>query len=176
MEKQAPHISRAIDSWLVCDQEERNAPHHYRQVHARYKSLKLIGSWCLTSVQRQRWPNIRHQVTANNHGEVLVSLCFKPSQPQRITSGLTETFIKRHMVERTNKARDRTGRTEWENGELSGEFMEWNKVERAIKTKIDTRTIIRSRQAQLVYTTDINRNISTTWRWARGDYVLKPQK
>ena len=28
----------------------------------------------------------------------------KPSQPQRIISGLRETFIKRYIVERTNKA------------------------------------------------------------------------
>ena len=34
----------------------------------------------------------------------LVSWCFKPSQPQRIISGLRETFIKRYIVERTNKA------------------------------------------------------------------------
>ena len=36
--------------------------------------------------------------------EELISWCFKPSQPQRITSGLMETFIKRYIVERTNKA------------------------------------------------------------------------
>ena len=34
----------------------------------------------------------------------LVSWCFKPSQPQRITSWLTEAFIKRYLVERTNQA------------------------------------------------------------------------
>ena len=34
----------------------------------------------------------------------LVSWRLKPSQPQRITSGLRETFIKRYIVERTNKA------------------------------------------------------------------------
>ena len=34
----------------------------------------------------------------------LVSWCFNPSQPQRIISGLKETFIKRYIVERTNKA------------------------------------------------------------------------
>ena len=33
-----------------------------------------------------------------------VSWCFKPSQPQRIISGLKETFTKRYIVERTNKA------------------------------------------------------------------------
>ena len=33
----------------------------------------------------------------------LVSWCFKPSQPQRIISGLRDTFKKRYIVERTNK-------------------------------------------------------------------------
>ena len=35
---------------------------------------------------------------------MLVNWSFKPSQPQRITSGLRETFIKRCIVERTSKA------------------------------------------------------------------------
>ena len=35
---------------------------------------------------------------------VVVSWCFKPSQPQRIISGLKETLIKRYIVERTSKA------------------------------------------------------------------------
>ena len=30
---------------------------------------------------------------------IIVSWCFKPSQPQRILSGLRETFIKRYIVE-----------------------------------------------------------------------------
>ena len=34
----------------------------------------------------------------------LASWCFEPSQPLGIISGLKETFIKRYMVERTNKA------------------------------------------------------------------------
>ena len=32
-----------------------------------------------------------------------VSRYFKPSQPQKTTSGLRETFMKRYIVERTNK-------------------------------------------------------------------------
>ena len=68
-----------------------------------------------------------------------VSKCFKPSQPQRITSGLRETFTTRHTVERTNKAEIRP-EDQSEKAELSGEFTERNTVERAIKTKIDTRT------------------------------------
>ena len=35
---------------------------------------------------------------------LLVSGCFKPSQPQMVTSGLRETFIKRYKVEKINKA------------------------------------------------------------------------
>ena len=34
----------------------------------------------------------------------LVSWRFKPSQPQRIISGLEETFMKRYIVERTKRA------------------------------------------------------------------------
>ena len=36
-----------------------------------------------------------------------VNWCFEPSQPQRIISGLWETFIKRHIVERTNQTKIR---------------------------------------------------------------------
>ena len=51
----------------------------------------------------------------------LVSWCFKPSQPQRIISGLRETFIKRYIVEWTNMAdmrpEEQSEKTEscWEN-------------------------------------------------------------
>ena len=41
-----------------------------------------------------------------------------------IRSGLRETFIKRHIVDRTNKAEISPEEQEWESGELSGEFME----------------------------------------------------
>ena len=33
----------------------------------------------------------------------VVSWCFKPSQPQRIMSGLRETFKKRYLVEKTSR-------------------------------------------------------------------------
>ena len=38
---------------------------------------------------------------------MLVSRCLKHSQPQRIISRLKKTFIKRNIVERTNKAKIR---------------------------------------------------------------------
>ena len=49
--------------------------------------------------------------------------CFDPSQPLRIISGLKQTFIKRYIVERTNKAEIQP-EDEWEKGELSGDFLE----------------------------------------------------
>ena len=61
---------------------------------------------------------------------------------------------------------DKTRRTERENGELSGEFMEWNKVERAIKTETDTRTMWKGLGKLAWLMSDINRNIPNTWRWA----------
>ena len=38
---------------------------------------------------------------------ILVNWCFEPSQPLGIISGLKETFIKRHIVKRTNEAETR---------------------------------------------------------------------
>ena len=35
--------------------------------------------------------------------EELISWCFKPSEPQRIMSGLRESFIKRYIVEKISK-------------------------------------------------------------------------
>ena len=54
----------------------------------------------------------------------LVNWCFELCQPPGIISGLRETFIKRHVVERTNKAEIRLEEQSEKNGELSGEFME----------------------------------------------------
>ena len=53
--------------------------------------------------------------------------------------------------------------------------MEWNTVERVIKTQeIDKRTEKkRSGQARLVYIKNVNRNGPTTWRWARGDHKTR---
>ena len=58
---------------------------------------------------------------------LLVSRCFKPSQPQRIISGLKETFIKGYIVERTNKAEIRLK----EQSEKAGSCWEilWNEIQ-----------------------------------------------
>ena len=44
------------------------------------------------------------ETSINSDVHKLFTWCFKPSQLLGITSGLKETFIKRHIVERTNKA------------------------------------------------------------------------
>ena len=44
-------------------------------------------------------------MTVDRFQGLLVIWCFEPSQPLGIISGLKETFIKRYVVERTNKVR-----------------------------------------------------------------------
>ena len=41
--------------------------------------------------------------------EKLGNWCFKPSEPQRIISGLRDTFTKRYIVERTSTVEIRPG-------------------------------------------------------------------
>ena len=54
-------------------------------------------------------------------------MCFKPSQPQRIISGLKETFIKRYIVKRTNKAKLRP-EEQSEKAESCREIL-WNEIQ-----------------------------------------------
>ena len=54
----------------------------------------------------------------------LVNGSIKPSQPQRIISGLKEIFIKRSILETTNQAEIRPEEQSEKSGELSVEFME----------------------------------------------------
>ena len=63
--------------------------------------MALICWWSVsqTSIQHKHWAV-----------SLLVSWCFKPSQPQRITSGPRGTLIRRHTVERTKKAQLRPGK------------------------------------------------------------------
>ena len=57
----------------------------------------------------------------------VASWCFKPSQPQRITSGLKETFKKRYIVERISKAEIRPGEQS-EKAESCWENL-WNEIQ-----------------------------------------------
>ena len=52
------------------------------------------------SIQKRNRASAVHTIKVSE----LVNWCFEPSQPLGIISGLKETFIKRHKVERTNKA------------------------------------------------------------------------
>ena len=71
----------------------------------------LVSDWILTFCQLDRV--ISRQSTegrylfkkrrSNKQRFQSVGWCFKPSQPQRIISGLRETVIKRYTVERTDK-------------------------------------------------------------------------
>ena len=101
---------------------------------------------------------------------MLAGWCFKPSQPQRIISGLKETFVKRYIFERTKKAEirpeEQSEKAEscWENLLMKYSWKghkERNRHKNGIK---------RSWQAQLVYVKSINRNISIKGRWACGDF------
>ena len=47
---------------------------------------------------------IRGTLSQNRRMRGKVSWCFKPSQPQRIISGLRETFMKRYIVDKTGEA------------------------------------------------------------------------
>ena len=69
----------------------------------------------------------------------LLSWSFKSTQPQRIISGLKETFIKRYTAERTNKAETRP-KEQSEKVESCRENL-WNKYSR--KGLMDGRKVIR---------------------------------
>ena len=57
----------------------------------------------------------------------LVNWYFESSQPLGITSGLKETFLKRYIVERTNKAEIRP--EEWSEKPKSCRENLWNKIQ-----------------------------------------------
>ena len=92
--------------------------------HAVYLNMPLARCVCgYSSVHWPEWNGKGPYGEWSRMGRRLISWCFKPSQPQRIISGLRETFIKRYIVERTNKTEMRP-EEQAENGELSGELME----------------------------------------------------
>ena len=79
----------------------------------------LTRQWFLAFVCTARTKIIAHDKSpktafryekAQRPGAVslLINWCIEPSQPLGIISGLKETFINRHIVERTDKAETRT--------------------------------------------------------------------
>ena len=77
---------------------------------------------------------IKNMTTRN-----LVSWCFKPRQPRRITSGLSETFIKRCIVERASTAEMRPEEQSEEAESCRGKLLKEIQL-KAQKTEMDTRT------------------------------------
>ena len=63
---------------------------------------------------------------------------------------MKETFTKKYIVERTNKAEIRPEGHSGENGELSGEFMERSTVERTVQTETDAKSWIKGSGASSV--------------------------
>ena len=88
----------------------------------------------------------------------MVILCFEPNQPPGIIPGLKETFIKRHLAERTSKAEIRP--EEQSQRAESCQKNLWHEIQLKGQKKTEIDTIKRSGQAQLVYVF-IDHNIST---------------
>ena len=97
-----------------------------------------------------------------------VNWCFEPCQPLGIISGLKETFIKWYTVERTNKAR----RTVWKQ-RLVRRIYEMKYSWKGQKDR--NRHLTEQKGAGKLgwFMSNINRNIPTTWRWARGDWKVQ---
>ena len=90
-------------------------------------------------------------------------LGLKPSKSQRIISGLRETFIKRYVVQRTNKAeQDQKNRVR--KRRVVGRIYGTKYSQKGHKDRNGHNRIKRSGQAWLVYVWDINHNIPTTRR------------
>ena len=81
------------------------------------------------SNKRQRTRNTTETVLDYNSPSLSVSWCLEPSQPLWILSGLRETFIKRYVVERSNKAEIRRE----EQSEKAENCLEdlWNEIQLA---------------------------------------------
>ena len=78
--------------------------------------------------QNALWPTLKQgtgEITTKT--SELVNWCFEPSQPLAIISGLKETFIERHIVERTNKEEIRPE----EQSEKTESYREnlWNEIQ-----------------------------------------------
>ena len=76
--------------------------------------------------------------------------------------------MQRYIAERTNKAKIRPEEQSQQRvvGRIYGMKCRWKGHRDRNRHK---NRIQRSGQARLVYVKDINHNIPTTWRWARGD-------
>ena len=96
--------------------------------------------------------------------KIKVSLCFKPRQPWMVTSGCEGDFHKRVYSWKDQWGRIKTGRSDWESGELSGEFMEWNSWKGHKDRNRHKHRIKRSGQAWFFYVFDT---------WSKRGWVVQ---
>ena len=78
--------------------------HTYTHTHTRARSCTHTYVHTRTHARRRTNTYAHARTRGKTIAQILISSCFKPSQLQRITSGLRETFIKRYVVEATYKA------------------------------------------------------------------------
>ena len=132
-------------------------------------------SWACETFFLQGWKNAEVWVFTDQRCQVIVSWCFKPSEPHRIILGLRETFTKRHIIERTKKAEIRP-EEQSEKSESCRENLRRKYSWKGLKDRYRHRNRVKRKgQAWLVHVKNINRNITTTWRWAHMDPMMYGQ-
>ena len=110
-QRRTPHDHTLTQSYFASDDSitnENTAQSYCFSDDDATNGSTYMHAICIQTIQQMRKPHssVSQTMTQQMKTQVslLVSWCFKPSQPQRIISGLRETFIKRCLVERTNKA------------------------------------------------------------------------
>ena len=90
-------------TWTQWDCETKGLGHNGIGTQWDWNSLGFGHDWGTKGLeQNQTGTQLNCGTTRPGHNSQLASWCFKPSQPQRIISGLKETFIERYIVKRTN--------------------------------------------------------------------------
>ena len=89
----------------------------------------------VNTVNLRSGENKRSKRSDDFHSGAIIQLVFWAQSTTRDHFRATGNFHKETHSWKDQQGRNKTWRTEWENGELSGEFMAWNTVERAIREK-----------------------------------------
>ena len=95
--------TRSAVCWLVCVAPCVLYSKASRSVVGTWHQVTCLLFYCLWN-NKACDPVLQQEGGMLHSVDKLVSRCFKPSQPQKIISGLMETFIKRYIVESTSKA------------------------------------------------------------------------
>ena len=152
MNKISNHKNQLIN-WII--EQSTNQPTHDGTVlkfvppkSSLHSSLLVVcaadgdggggGGWCFSSWTRKA-VTLPFICSGSSVAAWRLSQLIGALSPVNHKELYRETFIKRYVVERTSKAEIKP-EEQSEKAEFSGEFMEWNTVERATKTETDTRT------------------------------------